>query len=239
MGVGVTDHDGMVRVVIVEDHPLFVVGLEDQFENDPSIEVVASFGTAVEAVREIPRLRPSVTLMDLQLPWADGSPATYCGAQAIKQIRQDWPEATIAVITMFTQKERVREAIKAGAQSYFLKDAPAHEVIQKVHWTAQGKGVFDPVIARLLPELMPVSIGDAVVFAELSRRENEILTLAAAGQSNPQIARDIGISEKTVANNMSNILAKLGVSSRDDAVALTRVNGRGHDDGLVVPGPAE
>jgi DNA-binding NarL/FixJ family response regulator len=135
--------DTTLRVVIVENHALFRKGLRAQFETDSAIEVIAEFDNATEAVREVVRLRPSVVLMDLHLPWKSGARPTYCGAQAITEIRKSWPQANIAVISMFDDEERVREALKAGARSYVSKDGDPHEVVHAVRLTAQGKGLLN------------------------------------------------------------------------------------------------
>lgn len=233
---GATGPGARITVAIVEDHPIYRRGLRAQFENDPAIEVVAEYATAAAAVVEIPRIRPSVTLMDLQLPWHDGATPTYCGAQAIRQIRASWPEAVVAVITMFQEKERVREALRAGARSYMSKSAPPNEVIDKIHLTAQGKGILDPQVVDWLSELMPVANNASTFFPSLSTRENEILNLAAAGRTNPQIARELGISPKTVANKWTDIRQKLGVQTREQAVELVRAVGLGGDEPRAVPG---
>jgi DNA-binding NarL/FixJ family response regulator len=215
--------DERLRVVIVEDHPLFRKGLRAQFDTEPTIEVVGEFDNAEEAVREVLALRPSVVMMDLRLPWTPGARPTYCGARAITQIRQEWPAANIAVITTFDgDKERVHSAMKAGARSFVSKAGSPQELIQVVRLTAQGATVLHREAGEIVADLIPVSVTRFTYFSELGTRENEQLTLAAAGHSDRQIAETLGISVKTVANYWSYIKQKLGVSSRDEAVELAR-----------------
>lgn len=215
--------DEKIRVVIVEDHPLYRKGLRAQFDLDPGIEVVGEFDTAAEAVREVLELRPSVVLMDLRLPATPGDRPTYCGAQAITQIRRQWPEANIAVITTFDDnRERVHEAIKAGARSYVSKSGPPQGLIPVIRLTAQGATVLHREAGDIVAGLIPVSTNGFVSFAELGARENEQLALAAAGDSDKRIAEKLGITTKTVSNYWASIKQKLGVSTREGAVELAR-----------------
>jgi DNA-binding NarL/FixJ family response regulator len=217
--------DASLSVVIVENHPLYRKGLRSQFETDSAITVIAEFDNAAEAVREVLRLRPSVVLMDLHLPWTSGMRATYCGAQAITEIRQDWPAANIAVITMFDDEERVREALKAGARSYVSKDGEPDEMIQVVRLTAQGIAVLNREASEVVKKILPHARNGFTSFSELGTRENEQLALAAAGATDRQIAAKLSLAPKTVANYWTNIRTKLGVPSREAAVELARANG--------------
>lgn len=214
-----------ISVVIVENHALFRKGLRAQLETDPAIEVVAEFDTAAEAVREVPELRPAVVLMDYHLPWTRGTRPTYCGAQAITQIRQRWPDANIAVISMFDDNERVHEALKAGARSYVSKDGRPEEVINVVHLTAQGSGVLNRNASEAVKKILPTSSNGSTSFPELTDRQNEQLALAAAGDTDKQIAAKLNLVPKTVANYWSNIRTQLGVSSRAEAIKLAQANG--------------
>ena len=218
--------DEHISVVIVEDHPLFRKGLRAQFDTDHAIDVVAECDTADEAVRTVLELRPAVVLMDLRLPWTVGAPPTYCGAKAIAQIRQQWPEANIAVLTTFdSDRERVHAAMKAGARSFVSKAESPHELIPVVRLTAKGATVLHQEAGEIVQGLIPVSVNAATWFTELSTRENEQLALAAAGDSDRQIAEKLGISAKTVANYWVYIKQKLGVPTRKAAVELARGTG--------------
>jgi len=230
--------DAVLSVVIVENHALYRKGLCTQFETDSAIEVIAEFDNAVEAVRAVPELHPSVVLMDLHLPWTSGARPTCCGAQAITEIRKHWPEANIAVITMFGNEERVREALKAGARSYVSKDGNPQEVIQVVRLTAQGIAVLYPEASQVVQKIIPNTGIGTMSFSELGTRENEQLALAAAGYTDRQIAEKLHITTKTVANYWANMKTKLGVPTRDAAVELARANDVRPDEGPV-PGSGD
>jgi DNA-binding NarL/FixJ family response regulator len=217
--------DVILTVVIVENHAIYRRGLRAQFETDSAIRVIAEFGNAVDAVQGILELRPSVVLMDLHLPLKSGAHPTYCGAQAIEEILKHWPEANIAVITMFGDEERIREALKAGARSFVSKDGEPDEVVPVVRLTAQGIAVLNYEASVVVKKILPNSSLGARSFSELTPRENEQLALAAAGLTDRQIADKLKISTKTVANNWPYIRGKLGVATRDAAVELARANG--------------
>jgi len=225
-----TPADTTLRVVIVENHALYRKGLRAQFETDSAIEVIAEFDNAAEAMREVVRLRPSVVLMDLHLPWTSGARPTYCGAQAITEIRKHWPEANIAVITMFDDEERVREALKAGARSYVSKDGDPQGVTQVVRLTAQGIAVLNREASEAVKKILPNSRNGPTSFSELGTRENEQLALAAAGDTDRQIAEKLSLAPKTVANYWTNIRNRLGVPTREAAVEMARANGFRPDD---------
>jgi DNA-binding NarL/FixJ family response regulator len=220
-----------IRVVIVEDSEIFRRGLCAQFDTDPMIEVVAQFASAFEAVQAVAELRPSVILMDLRLPWLPDDSPTYCGANAIRQILQRLPEAAIAVITGFMDKELVREALQAGARTFVLKEALAEDLLDAVHRTAEGAGILSPAIADVLPHIIagPHQNG-TLLFHQLTKRENEILRLYAEDNSVVDIARKLDISRKTVENRLSDIPGKLGVTTRKEAAELARAARNTSDD---------
>jgi DNA-binding NarL/FixJ family response regulator len=228
---GVPATDAKISVVIVENHALFRKGLRAQLETDSAIEVIAEFATAAEAVREVLKLRPSVVLMDLHLPWEPGLRSTYCGARAITEIRDCWPEAEVAVITMYEDEERVQEALKAGARSYFSKDGKPHQVVPMVRLTAEGIAFLNNTASEVVARNLPHVPNGFQSFAKLTRRENEQLAVAAAGASNKEIAKKLSLSEKSVANNWTYIKTKLEVSTRAEAVELARGNGFGPSTG--------
>jgi two-component system, NarL family, response regulator DevR len=214
--------EARVRVAIVEDQEIFRRGLCAQFDADPRIEVVAEFDTAYEAVLKIPELRPSVTLMDLRLPWKSNERPRYCGAEAIKQILQQWPEAAIAVITAFADKERFREALRAGARGFVEKEARAEELIQTVHQTAAGSGSLSSSVVHFLPDIIGSPANGGADFTELTRRENEILKLYGEGKTIDDIGRILNIKRKTVDNRLSDIPGKLKLETRQEAAELSR-----------------
>jgi DNA-binding NarL/FixJ family response regulator len=211
-----------ISVVIVDDHTLYRKGLRTQFELDSAIIVIAEFDNAADAKAEIPELQPSVVLMDLHLPWTPGARATHCGARAIAEIKQRWPAARIAVITMWKDDERVLEAIKAGAVSYLTKDGPPDEVIQVVRLTAQGNTMLNGLAMEYVARTLPHSVNGSGSFPGLAKRQGEQLVLAADGCSDKQIAEKLHIAQKTVANNWTYIKQTLGVATRAEAVELAR-----------------
>lgn len=220
-----------IRVVIVEDSEIFRRGLCAQFDTDSMIEVVAQFASAFEAVQAIPELRPSVVLMDLRLPWEPDENPSYCGAKAIRQILQRLPDAAIAVITGFMDKELVREAIQAGARTVVLKETLAEDLLDAVHRTAERSGVFSPAIADVLPHIIAAPHQNGtMLFHQLTKRENEILRLYAEENTVVDIARKLDISRKTVENRLSDIPGKLGVTTRKEAAELARAARNAADD---------
>ena len=163
--------------------------------------------------------------MDLHLPWEPGLRPIYCGARAITEIRERWPAAKVAVITMFEDQERMREALKAGALSYVSKDDEPHEMIHVVHLAARGNGVLNKAASEFVTRNLPHSPNGSTSFPELTPRENEQLGVAAAGANDKEIAKKLGLSEKSVANNWSNIRRNLGMVTREEAVEMARANG--------------
>jgi DNA-binding NarL/FixJ family response regulator len=217
--------DSTITVVIVEDHDLYRRGLCALFETEPAIEVVAQCGTAAAAVPMVLELRPSVVLMDLHLPWTPDARSTYCGARAIEEIKRAWPEANIAVISSYDNEERVREALKAGARSFVSKHGMSDEVIEVVRVTARGHAFLNREASEAVKKNLPHSTNGALSFSELTRRENELLALAADGHSDKQIADKLHITPKTVQNNWYTLKPKLGATTRAEAVEMARANG--------------
>ena len=228
---GVPATDKTISVVIVDDHPLYRKGLRSEFDTGTGIKVIGEFATATVAVREVLRLRPSVVLMDLRLPWTPGARKTYCGAQAIMQILKSWPEARIAVITMFDDdKERVHEAMKAGARSYVSKAGPPHEMVVAVRLTALGHTFLHKDASDIVADLIPLSTNGFTAFSELTTRENQLLALAAAGHTNKEVSDRLNIKSKTIDNYWTNIRQKLGVPNRQAAIELAQSTGQSQPD---------
>lgn len=220
--------DEPLRVGIVDDHAVYRRGLRAELEVDPGIVVVGEYSTADAAVDAIPEVRPDVTLMDLHMPRGRGDEPTYCGAEAITRIRQIWPEAAIVVLTMYRDDERVREAIRAGARGYLLKEDESIDFARGVRLVAGGKGIFDGRVVERLSELVPpLSNGVRRPFSELTNRQFDVLEGLAFGKSNREIARLIGIEPKTVENYLPLIYDRLNVKNRHEAITKARANGLG------------
>ncbi|HEV2783665.1 MAG TPA: response regulator transcription factor [Actinophytocola sp.] len=220
-------HDQLLRVVIVDDHPIFLSGLRAQFAIYDDIEVVGEFITADAAIEAVPELKPSVTLMDLTLPERAGAEATFCGVTAIREIRHRWSDAGILVVTSYSEPELVREVISAGVCGYLLKQDDPTDFVQKMRLAANGVGVFSSPIRRLLPALVPEVSNGIRPFRQLTNREHDVLDLVARGMTNAEIARRLDVAEKTVANGVSTIISKLGVTDRKKAGELARARGLG------------
>ena len=202
----------MIRVLVVDDHPLFRDGLTGLLNTVDGIEVVDSAGDGETAVRRTLELRPDVVLMDLNLPGTSGLEAT-------RRIVAGVPETAVLVLTMIDDDDSVMAALRVGARGYLLKGAVQEEVLAAVRTVATGGAVFGPgAAARVLRGGNARRHG-----ADLTEREGEVLALVAEGRSNAEIARTLGVSVKTVQNHVSHVLAKLQV--RDRTQAALRIRG--------------
>jgi len=199
-----------ICVLVADDHAIVRKGICALLATEPDIEVVGEAKDGRDAIAEVQRLQPDVILMDLVMPGMDG-------LEAIRYITAHQPQARILVLTSFAGDDKVFPAIKAGALGYLLKDSGPEELVQAIHQVYGGKSSLHPTVARkLLQELSQPS--DRGSGAEpLTEREVEVLRLVAQGQSNREISDRLGISEATVRTHVSNILAKLNLSSRTQA----------------------
>ncbi|MGW5262550.1 response regulator [Microbispora sp. NPDC004025] len=211
-----------VRVLLVDDHPIFLDGLRTALTGLPEIEVVDCAGDGLAALTAVARSRPDVVLMDLTMPGMSGVEAT-------RRItaRDDGP--AVLVLTMHADDDSVYAAIRAGASGYLLKGSDRADVVRAVLAVAAGEAVFGPEIAqRVLRSFAAGPRGASPrPFPELTSRELEILDLVATGLGNQAIARRLSISPKTVRNSVSTILGKLHAADRGEAVARARAHGLG------------
>jgi DNA-binding NarL/FixJ family response regulator len=201
----------MIRVLVVDDHPLFRAGLTGLLGTVDDVEVVDAVGDGEAAVRRAAELAPDVVLMDLNLP---GLP----GLEAIRRILRAAEPPAVLVLTMVDDDDTVTAAMRVGARGYLLKGAVQEEVLAAIRTVAAGGAVFGPGAAQR------VLAGGRRPF-DLTEREAQVLGLIAAGRSNPEIATELGLSLKTVQNHTSNVLAKLQV--RDRTQAALRMRGLG------------
>lgn len=215
-----------VRVLLVDDHPVFRHGLRALLDALPEVVVVAEGTDGREAVALAAEHRPEVVIMDLQMPGLDGVAAT-------RQIVAASPEVGVLVLTMFDDDDSVFSAMRAGARGYLVKGADSPDVLRAVTAVARGEAIFGPGVAeRVLGYLTrPLSAYDEVAFPTLTAREREVLSLIAAGLGNNQIATRLVLSPKTVRNNVSSIFAKLQVADRSEAIVRARRAGLGVSDG--------
>jgi DNA-binding NarL/FixJ family response regulator len=213
-----------LRVVIADDQPMMRAGFKAVLEATGSIEVVAEAATGEEAVAAAEAHRPDVVLMDIRMPGMDGIEAT-----------RRLPRQRVLILTTFGLDEYIIEALRAGASGFLLKDAPTREVVDAVRAVAAGDAVLAPAVTRqLLDQVgrrLPAAVSRAPDgLAELTDREQEVLRMLAVGMSNAEIARGLVVSEPTVKTHVSNLLGKLGLRDRVQAVIYA------YESGLITPG---
>ncbi len=194
-----------IRVLIVDDHPLLRDGIAVLIANRDDIVVVGQAENGAEAIAAHQRLRPDVTLMDLQLPDMDG-------VDVIKAIRSDAPQARVVVLTTYSGDARAQKAMQAGARAYTLKNHVRRDLLDTIRKVFAGHKYVDPEVAGQMAE----HSGEE----GLTSRELQILLLVAGGLSNKRIASALDISEDTVKGHVSNILSKLDANDRTHAVTL-------------------
>jgi DNA-binding NarL/FixJ family response regulator len=211
-----------IRVLLADDHRFFRDGVRALLQSVADFEVVGEAVNGEEAVAKAGDLRPDVILMDLQMPGLNGVEAT-------RRILQAQPQTGVIVVTMFEDTDSVLAAMRAGARGYILKDADEEELMRSIRAVASGEALFGPAVAqRLLKYIADVTPrASPATFPELTDREREVLTLIAEGLSNQDIASRMGLSLKTARNHVSNILAKLQVADRREAIARARAAGLG------------
>lgn len=204
----------MIRVLIVDDHPVVREGLRAVLEDTKEMEVVGEAGSAEEALSSVERALPDIILLDLELPGMNGVDAIPRFAVAASHPR-------VIILTAYDTEERVLAALKAGAVGYVLKGAPAGEIAQAIRAVAGGGSYLTPrVAARVVAQVnAPRRSG------LLSARERQVLRLVARGRSNKQIARDLAITERTVKFHMTSIFNKLGADNRAQAIAIAAQRG--------------
>jgi len=204
------DEKKIIRVLIVDDHPLVRRGLALMLKYEPDMEVVAEAKNGLEAVEAFPFHRPDVTLMDLRMP-------EMGGVAAITAIRKQFPAAHFVVLTTYNGDEEIFQGLRAGAQAYLLKDTPCDELIETVRLVAAGK--------KHITNEVGAKLAERAQFPELTERELDVLQLVAQGRSNKDIARRLSITEGTAKTHVKAILTKLDAISRTEAVAVAHKRG--------------
>ena len=212
----------VVRLLLVDDHPLFRFGLGALLAVTPGLEVVGEATTGEEAVRLAADLQPDVVVMDIQLPGLSGVEATRQILLASAHIR-------VLMVTMFADDASVFAAMRAGARGYVLKDAEKGEIVRAIRAVAGGEAIFSPAIAARVIAFLAAGAPPtaAEAFPTLTEREREILQLMGQGATNAAIAARLGLQPKTVANYVSTIFGKLQVADRAEAIARARATGGG------------
>jgi DNA-binding NarL/FixJ family response regulator len=198
-----------IRVLVVDDHAVVREGLRTFLELQEGIEVAGEAADGREAVRMAAELRPDVILMDLVMPRLDG-------VAAMRELRRRLPSSRVIVLTSFAGDDRLLPAIQAGAAGYLLKDVEPRELARAVRAAHAGEALLDPAVAARLVDAIAQPPGESPP-DRLTARERQVLGLIARGLSNKLIARELGISEKTVKTHVGHVLAKLGVADRTQA----------------------
>ena len=210
-----------IRVLIADDHTVVRAGLRALLGTVADIEVVGEAASGPEAVALTAELAPDVVLMDIQMPGGDGIEAT-------RAITAGNATAAVLVLTMYDDDDSVIGALRAGGRGYVLKGATQQALVHAIRSVAAGHVTVGPGAAEHLLAVMDGQAARPPAFPELTERERDILALLADGHSNPVIGRRLGLSPKTVANHVSNILVKLQVADRAQAMLVARRAGLGN-----------
>ena len=212
----------MTRILLVDDHPLFLDGVRAALTGAADLEVVGEAHDGAAAVARAAELGPDVVLMDLNLPDVSGVDATT-------RILAATPTVRVLMMTMSADDDAVVAAMRAGARGYVVKGAGREDLLHAIRTVAAGGAVFSPTVADRLGRFFTglATGGGREAFPQLTGREVEILDLVARGLENRRIARELHLSDKTVRNHVSNVLGKLGVEDRSEAIARARAAGLG------------
>ncbi|WP_067727192.1 response regulator [Oceanobacillus damuensis] len=200
----------MINVLFADDHEMVRIGVTAYLSAQPDIHVIAEADDGVPAVELALQLRPDIILMDLVMKEMDGIEAT-------RKIIEQWPEAKIIIVTSFLDDEKVYPALEAGATSYMLKTSKASEIAKAIRATYCGQSILEPEVTGKIMNRMR-NKPEAMLHDQLTEREGEILQLIAKGKTNQEIADELYIALKTVKVHVSNILGKLEVHDRTQAV---------------------
>ena len=203
-----------IRVLLVDDHAMVRRGLATFLKVYDDLQLAGEADNGVDAIQQCAEFKPDVVLMDMVMPGMDGASAT-------RAIRQQFPNVRVIALTSFKERDLIKNALEAGAIGYLLKDVSADELAQAIRAAYSGRATLAPEAAQVLVQMVnqPPAPG-----LDLTQREREVLTLMVEGSSNSQIARELEVSSSTIKSHVSNILAKLGVASRTEAVTLALRN---------------
>ena len=198
----------MIKVYLVDDHPFVLKGLITYLKTQNEIEVIGKSESGQKAIEEIKELKPDVAIVDLRLPKKNGTEVT-------QEVKKAGLKTEIIILSSFNRDQEVIEAIDAGALSYLMKDSPPQKLVEAIKAAQKGEPVLHPRVAK---KIMLRAAGKKAVLEPLTDREMEVLALLVKGLSNKEIAENLYISPRTVKSHVSNILRKLDVKDRTQAV---------------------
>ena len=213
----------VLSILVVDDHEVVRQGLSAMLDRRPGFQVVAEAGTVAEALDAARRFRPDLVVMDVRLP--DGS-----GVEACRDIRAEMPETRVVMLTSYPDEEAVLAAIIAGASGYLLKQVRARDLVAGLEAVGRGESLLDPAVTgKVLERMRRIATSDEPdELAALTSQERKILALVAEGMTNKEIAAEVFLSDKTVKNYVSSILAKLNLERRAQAAAyVAKLKGPG------------
>lgn len=205
----------MLTILISDDHAVVREGLAAMLSRRAEMQVVAEASNGVQAVELAFKYKPDILLMDLRMPQMGG-------VEAIRAIRAEWPEARVIVLTTYDGDEDIYRALQAGAKGYLLKDTPREELLEAIHAVHAGR--------KHIPSEVAAKLAERLTSEALTEREQEVLQLIVAGQSNKEIGASLNITEGTVKVHVNSLLNKLGVSDRTQAVTEALRRGLVHLD---------
>ena len=204
-----------IRLLLVDDHRVVLVGLRTVLHNRQGITVVGEVGSKADAVKAVKRLNPDIVLLDVRLP--DGT-----GIETCREILDSYPKTRVIFLTSFTDDESSRAAVLAGAQGYVLKNIDSSQLIRSIRAVSKGQSILDPVLTQRASDWVKAQPDQAglVQRKSLSPQEERVLSLVAEGLTNKEIGATMQLSDKTVKNYLANIFQKLRISRRAQAATF-------------------
>ena len=202
------------RIIIVDDHEIVRLGLKSLLDQYPQYEVVSEAKNAKEAIAQVETYKPDIVLMDIRLPGKSG-------IDACEEIKQNFPDVKVIMLTSYAEDEMLFSAIKAGASGYILKQIDSSGLAKSIEAVARGEASLDPAVTQRVFQEVRRAVKDeeAASFTDLSQQEKMVLKLVSEGKTNREIAQSLYLGEGTVRNYVSSILSKLSVSNRAEAAA--------------------
>lgn len=210
----------MISVLVVDDHPVVLAGLTALIGSDPALTVIAAARSAASARELASDLEPAVAVLDLQLPDGDGISLGV-------ELKRRWPSLRVLILTMHADEATVIQSLASGLDGYLLKDADPEDVLAAIHSAAGGSLVIGRSVSAVVVAAAAASAPRVDALADLDARDLEILELLVEGLPTSQVAARLYLAPKTIRNRVSEMLGKLGVTSRDEAIALGRTAGLG------------